>query len=195
MKIESSTWVPNLGKNISSSEFEWIVQAQALCDFVGKGIRVKLSRNFSSISPAPDVSPNKSCPKMTKSQGSAFGFFVGQIKVVSNEQKSTQDPSKHQREAYWTLSQSTNVDWAHSRRVWRNSRKFQIPGKSQKSMHMPYEENLTNKKYLQMNRKQLKPIPNIKEKHFKHFSNWQMLSGVIPGASDPVWGNPDFGQF
>ena len=195
MKIESSTWVPNLGKNISSSDFEWIVQAQALCDFVGKGIRVKLSRNFSSISPAPDVSPNKSCPKMTKSQGSAFGFFVGQIKVVSNEQKSTQDPSKHQREAYWTLSQSTNVDWGHSRRFWRNSRKSQIPGKSQKSMHMPYEENLTNKKYLQMNKKQLKPIPNIKEKHFKHFSNWQMLSGLIPEAPAPLWGKPDFGQF
>jgi len=37
-----------------------------------------------------------------------------------------------------------------------------VPGKSQKSMHMPYEKNLTKKKYLQINKKQLKTIPNTK---------------------------------
>ena len=39
---------------------------------------------------------------------------------------------------------------------------LRVPGKSQKSMHMPYEKNLTKKKFLQINKKQLKPIPNIK---------------------------------
>ena len=62
-------------------------------------------------------------------------------------------------------------------------------------MHMPYEKNLTKKKFLQINKKQLKTIPNIKGNHFKHISNQQMLSGVIPEASDPISENPDFGQF
>ena len=60
---------------------------------------------------------------------------------------------------------------------------------------MPYEKNLTKKKFLQINKKQLKPIPNIKQKDFKHISNQQMLAGIILEASDPISKNPDFGQF
>ena len=60
---------------------------------------------------------------------------------------------------------------------------------------MPYEKNLTKKKFLQINKKQLKTIPNIKQKDFKHISNQQMLAGIILEASDPISENPDFGQF
>ena len=60
---------------------------------------------------------------------------------------------------------------------------------------MPYEKNLTKKKFLQINKKQLKTIPNIKQKDFKHISNQQMLAGIILEASDPISKNPDFGQF
>ena len=70
-----------------------------------------------------------------------------------------------------------------------------VPGKSQKSMHMPYKKNIYKKKLLQINKKQVKTIPNIKGNHFKHISNQQMLAGVIPEASDPISENPDFGQF
>ena len=60
---------------------------------------------------------------------------------------------------------------------------------------MPYEKNLTKKKFLQINKKQLKTIPNMKQKDFKHISNQQMLAGIILEASDPISKNPDFGQF
>ena len=36
-----------------------------------------------------------------------------------------------------------------------------------------------------MIKNQLKPLPNIKEKDIKVFSNQQMLAGTPPGASDP----------
>ena len=36
-----------------------------------------------------------------------------------------------------------------------------------------------------MIKSQLRTLPNIKEKHIKEFSNQQMLTGTLPGASDP----------
>ena len=57
---------------------------------------------------------------------------------------------------------------------------------------MPYEKNLTKKKFLQINKKQLTTIPNIIGNHFKHISNQQMLTGIILEASDPISKNPDF---
>ena len=44
-----------------------------------------------------------------KRGGLAFGILVGKIKVFSNEQKSTETPSKHQRESFDRSFQSTRT--------------------------------------------------------------------------------------
>ena len=44
-----------------------------------------------------------------KRGGLAFGILVGKIKVFSNEQKSTETPSKHQRESFHRSFQSTRT--------------------------------------------------------------------------------------
>jgi len=65
-------------------------------------------------------------PKMSKSPYMCIENKSAQKKVPSYKEKTTRDPPQHQREAFQTHLQLTNVVWDHSRGVSVDFRKSAI---------------------------------------------------------------------